>query len=62
MEKEIQISYTLKTKSIVNKNNMCEGCALRIGGLMCMNLKLCPYTENNPVNWQISSKAERIDE
>nr|QBM02759.1 hypothetical protein [uncultured archaeon] len=62
MDKEIKISYTLKTKPVANGKNMCDGCALRIGGSMCMNLSLCPYTEKTPVNWQIISKAKEIED
>ena len=62
MEKEIKISYKIKTKPVAENEKMCNGCALLIRGMICMNLRLCPYTETNRVNWEVVTKAEKIDE
>ena len=60
MEKEIQISYRIKVRAIAAKNKICDGCALNIKGMMCMNVQLCPATDEVPANWEICSKVEKI--
>lgn len=58
---EIKVGFKLQKKPVENPENICEGCALRVGRFACQNRELCPYEEGvEECNWKQTTRLVKL--